>query len=547
MASTSDDKCPICLRTYENEFTREDILEEMQNALEKYNESDIYGKFLSEREKFENIDAKVILKIDALISSALAGIDLLDIESKWPPLKLKLEQIYNTLPIFIGKELKLAFASRLDDFIDLKFQEEIIKKRMAEVDGSSLLQNFNDLRKKFKLDFLKEVNASFDSATGALKIKMKEDIKLSVEDYHIRSSSEGEKSILSLLFFFAYAKTVSEDKELILVFDDPIDSHDNYNKHFILDLIMKNVNELNAMTIIFTHSSDITRTIKLNYRYSSEFFMMTRESKNLIFKINKSDLTIFDGPFNFYRTVFARKGNNMYLDMVALIPLFRDVVEHAKTLNFEIDEQDTLAQLYKELSNNYLHFNVDGNYKTLEDLFKIYKRHLKDFPYSDNDLLSGKEKGINYANKTIVQYIIERRRHRRPNVTNLVERIKFKNILAIYIRRIIEKTIFNAAISKLRYTRTRDRFKREFKTWHTISIKQNKIRNNYFQFMSDLEKALMNDFFGEIDKYKHITNDYHHQINSYITPMLEMSLDRMVQLAAHIDNIEERYSSTKIK
>lgn len=541
LSSTKDETCPICLKVYSDNFTREDIIKEIKTTLQKHHQSDEYNKFLLEREKLEDVDATLITEIGELISSALKGENLLDIESKWPALKLKLEQVYATLPLFIGKELKLNFSERLINYNDLKKQEEIITKKMAAVDGSTLLQNFNDLRKKFKLDFLKEVNASFDAATGAIKIKMKEDSTLAIEDYHINNSSEGEKSILSLLFFFAYVKTISKSEELLLVFDDPIDSHDNYNKHFILDLIMKNVDKLNALTIIFTHSSDTTRSIKLNYGFNCEFYMMTRESKNLIFKLSNKSLVIFDGPFNFYDKVFSRKGNDMYLDMVALLPLFRDVIEHSKTLKLEDDESEILIELYTELSNEFLHFNIDGNNRTLRDLYKIYQKHLKNFRYTDDDLAIDKEKDDYHAIKTIDQYIIKRRKRRRPSAQNPIERIKFKNLMAIYIRRVIERTIFNSTISRLKCKAKQERFKEDFKEWHTISIKQQEIKNNYFELMTDENKDEMKNLFAELNKYKHITNDYHHQINSYITPMLEMSLDRMMEFATDIDQIEKHY------
>ena len=329
--------CPVCLREFESDYRLEDIIKEIKLLISNHSKDDDKFKIVEEMNNIKDGKGEIQKKLYDILSNVNEGENLNSVLDELPKIVKKIHQIYETFPIYVGKNIRLKFGSQIDNYIKYSEREKELINNIKEIEGSVLIDNFMDLKKKLSLDSMKDIIAELDPNTNLIKIKLKK-ANLSIDSYHRDSSSEGEKSILSLLFFFAYIRTITvANKTTILIFDDPVDSHDNYNKHFIIDMIMKNLSELNVISVIFTHSSDVMRSIKMNYKYVTNFYMMSNEIKNLIFPLEHSSLEVFDGVFPFFKKVYSIKGNNIYLDMVSLLPIFRDIIEHAKTLNFGND------------------------------------------------------------------------------------------------------------------------------------------------------------------------------------------------------------------
>lgn len=523
-------ECPVCLREFEQSYGLEDITKEIKLLISKYNSDDGKIKFANELNKLKNGLGETQNRVYALLSEVNEGKNLSSIIDEWPSLKNKLHELYITFPIYVGKTIKVDFGAQIDNYLLYSKQEKEILNNIKEVEGSVLIDHFIELKKKLSLDSMKDIVAELDPVTNLIKIKLKK-TDLSIASYHKDNSSEGEKSILSLLFFFAYIKTVADINEtMVLIFDDPIDSHDNYNKHFIIDMIMKNLSDLNVVSVILTHSSDVMRSIKMNYRNITNFYMMSSESLDLIFQLDNDSLAVFNGVFPFFKNVYSKKGNNIYLDMVSLLPIFRDIIEHAKTLNIGDDNPINFTRLYKDLSNDFLHFNLKDENKNLSSLFDIYNKYLMKFPYDKKDL----DDNIAVSSMNVIEFIKHRRIYPKPHVSNLVESIKFKNILGLYLRWNIENIIYNSTTERLNEG-IRNNFKKEYVKWHTVSEKMQNIKDKYYEFIADEDQAELNLLFDKLNKYKHVSNDFHHQINTYITPILETSLKGLLTMCDDID------------
>lgn len=163
------------------------------------------------------------------------------------------------LEIINSTTIKDKFKEVNEKEVDLKEKRDNNKKKQQEI---------QDLKQQKSLtkDFAEFVSQILNDINISLKVEPDTDnknyiIKSTNEKatLTIRDISEGEKNLLSLLFFyyelFADNKQqqVKAEIELIIV-DDPISSMDDSNKFYILEL-MKNLLELsNQQIFVLTHS-----------------------------------------------------------------------------------------------------------------------------------------------------------------------------------------------------------------------------------------------------------------------------------------------------
>ena len=192
--------------------------------------------------------------------------------------------------------------------------------------------------------------------------------------------------------------------------------------------------------------------------------------------------------------------------------------------------------MYKDLSNNFLHFNLKEENASMRSLFDIYRKHLLSFPYNERDLNENEP----LATMNVIQFVKHRRVHRKPQVSNLVENIKFKNILGLYIRWNIESIVFVCTYDRLDET-SRNSFKNDYIKWKTVSEKIQKTKEKYFDFIEEKRQKELYQLFDRLNRYKPISNDFHHQINTYITPILETSLSGLLKMCDDIDNLSVEF------
>lgn len=176
--------------------------------------------------------------------------------------------------------------------IALALQEQNITKDLEEIHKLEMnLLNANkdnkEIDKKVKeledkqseyTDFMNFLNDILESLGIQIKLILSEEnyyLQHSIEksDLTIDDISEGEKNLLSLLYFYFELYTDNEQKQLnkaidLIVVDDPISSLDDSNKFYVLEIIKKIIDEKNPQIFVLTHSWDdfcqLTYKIKNN-------------------------------------------------------------------------------------------------------------------------------------------------------------------------------------------------------------------------------------------------------------------------------------------
>lgn len=534
LKTTNPGKCPVCLREFDEKYGLDKIKAEIIQAINVYREKNKQLDISNEINILSVGKSATQKNIHQFLKDLKFNIKITDIEEKWYVYKDYLIGLYETSKTYIARRINDKFSILIAEFIKYNELEQEFRRNLHNLKGSKLLENFIALKNMLNSRIISEFDTQLEEETNSLVITMKDTDNVSIDTYHKNNASEGEKAILSLLYFFAYLKTVKKENESpIVFFDDPIDSHDNFNKHMLLDLIINNINELNVTAVIFTHSSDVVRTFKLNYEYQSSFYYISPEILKGIAKLEKDNLHIFEGVFKFFTRIYSKKGNNIHLDMVSMLPVFRDIIEHAKTLNFPVKAK--YENLYKKLSNEFIHYSPNGGNLTLIDLFEIYKFELKNFPYNTSDLLPNEE----ISKMTVDEYTFHRISYKKPEAHNLIETIKYKNILSLYIRRNMEKILYKVVSRNLSGDEL-IQFKSKFLRNFTITQKQLLIKNEYSSYLLSFNTSIKLDIMAQFNEYKHVVNDFYHQINSYITPILETSSMYLEEICQKLNEISNQ-------
>lgn len=142
-------------------------------------------------------------------------------------------------------------------------QIESIKNQYLSLDKIQQ-DNSNVLDEKVKEKFKNNlIEMQFKYAT-IMSVQLKDETisitfnDMEISDLYNEVLSESEKSILSLSLFLAIIKDY--DRSIVIV-DDPIDSHDQKNKWFILGKINEYFSNNNALVIILTHDLDVSKSL----------------------------------------------------------------------------------------------------------------------------------------------------------------------------------------------------------------------------------------------------------------------------------------------
>lgn len=156
-----------------------------------------------------------------------------------------------------------------------KLEREILK---ASEDNKKIDKKIRELKEGQSeyIDFMNYLNDVLESLGVHIKLILSEKnyyLKHSIEESEltINDISEGEKNLLSLLYFYfelytdKQQKILNEDIELIVV-DDPISSLDDANKFYVLEIIKNMLDTSEPQIFVLTHSWDDFCQITYNYK-----------------------------------------------------------------------------------------------------------------------------------------------------------------------------------------------------------------------------------------------------------------------------------------
>ena len=158
-----------------------------------------------------------------------------------------------------------------------KIEKKILKIIKANNKLDQQIKELLDKQSEY-IDFMNFLNNSLESLGIQIKLTLKEEnyyLKHTIEELEltIDDISEGEKNLLSLLYFYFELYSDVKQKKLkevikLIVVDDPISSLDDANKFYVLEIVKKILDEKTPQIFVLTHSWDdfcqITYKLKNN-------------------------------------------------------------------------------------------------------------------------------------------------------------------------------------------------------------------------------------------------------------------------------------------
>ncbi|WP_264229513.1 hypothetical protein [Acholeplasma laidlawii] len=380
-----DKLCLMCGKTI---LTKE-IIQERINVLnlkiKEYSDSVISNKFLVEFEAFKNQKFHSDLFIGFQTSLRMASnsnliFKLTEIGNKLSQINLNVIK-KNAFDCIISKILEDHKISELiTERVQLIEKSREIAKENKQVINTETVKKFNETLKHLQFKYFDKAKIELDSNQNIIKINFD---NIEIGEMFREILSESEKSILSFSLFKAIIKTESDS---MIIIDDPIDSHDQKNKWFILNNIIELLMNTTSTVIVFTHELMVSKMIKeINQNIEFTNFVLT-----------KSDLTEITGPSLYFSELYnyiyevigqlERLGtdNEKYFLPLAFLmrylsknqfKLIREIDFHCSSpLDPNLIKRREVKEIgFNSLSDDFVHYkNVDSN-QLLNDIEKVLK------------------------------------------------------------------------------------------------------------------------------------------------------------------------------
>jgi|GEM_PF-6892458 hypothetical protein len=539
------DQCPICLKEFDAEELQ-NIIRDIRKSVEDFDRDSKTKGINNIITSTRNINSSKVKLLNEYLEKLLNN-DF-SIVDRLKKLMEDVEYFYENVEDYINSRVINNFTNKLDKYKNLKEEVKISYDSNSSVVNSKLVEVFNKLIKDSELELSFKTKGVLNKESNYIELKIeKSKSDINVAEYQEKHSSEGEKSILSILFFFAYVETLETKEKPLIIIDDPIDSHDNYNKKLILHFIFSMIDnkKIKYNTILLTHSSDVVRDIKLNYKYCTNYHMISNESNNIIFPIKEDDLVIFDGVIPFFKAAIKKMKNkptDSVFTAVAMLPILRDVIENTRILNDPLIKKDEINDLYEKISDEALHYCPDKSKEmSTKELIQLYEDIIPNFVHTN----LGEKTLKKYPDEKISNYLTRCYRAKKYKIDNITENIKLKNVCAMKLRNSMEEIIYHfmQKVFDSSELLDKEKFEKEYSDEHTVQEKLSYINKNYYQKMNKNHKKEWEKIKTTIQKYKPIANDFHHMVNSYITPMLEMPLEQLRLMIRKIEDINKKLES----
>jgi hypothetical protein len=296
-----------------------------------------------------------------------------------------------------GDAAKLIELCTLFNHIEELYQSSVLSEIAAIVQKEeSLISNMEELQELIagKLELGEEdelyiqsiIKDSMDKNLELIRNPETKNITIRVADHDLlgveRSElplSAGEQNFLSLSFEFLKAKN---QKEPIIVIDDPISSFDSIYKNKVVYSLVKILEE--KQCLVLTHTVELLRLLEAQYRncYSLYLLNNTEDAENGFIKVADSEKKLIislKDLLKAFRGDVLKEVKDERLFLLSMIPFLRG-------FSSIIGDQS-----YESLTS-LMHFD-DGDNKQQIDLVAFYLRILKpiDFDFSKPCMVSGED------------------------------------------------------------------------------------------------------------------------------------------------------------
>lgn len=377
-----------CLMCGETEFNAEKLQKrcaEIKNLIEKYHakssqlffdrcrefvEKEYDSTILNEMKAYlKSINSKNILKISSQVSNIISDIDI----------GLVINDYENHILNLVAEQVS-SFKYVENYCFNINEMEKIKKTNKTQINEplkDKFLENLKFLG--FKYSNKMEVKINFD---GFLEISCHGIDSIQLYEVIL---SESEKTILSLALFLAIVET---SKALIII-DDPIDSHDQKNKCFIINQIFDFVKSNDVLTLVLTH--DISFSQACSYIDKSVKIGNMLLTKTGIEIVNTPSI-YFKPPYDYIGEIFehCKHLNKTFIIPISMLLryLSKNQFKFFKEVNVKLIKpgKNTTAKVlikraeirnvgFKDFSNQIMHFNksinADGLINTIDQYLKM--------------------------------------------------------------------------------------------------------------------------------------------------------------------------------
>ena len=320
----------------------------------------------------ENFDLELLTAILQKIEDSIVNINTIKNE-QLSELRKKLNNLTTLVKGAIGLEISKStnIKDKLKD-VEIKVRE-IKDKRENNIKIQKQIQDLKQ-QKSLTKDFADFVSQILSDINISLKVTLDSDnrnyiIKSTNENNTliIKDISEGEKNLLSLLFFYFELfidnkqQQIKPEIELIIV-DDPISSMDDSNKFYILELMKSLVELPNQQIFILTHSWEDYCNLSYGKDNNQSFTTFELRKNNGLSELVK--LSSKQKPYNYlFKEIyeFSRKSDE---DLKSECQIYhypnvmRRIFEEwygfkiGKDMNFTSNLQKRIESHFKITSNN---------------------------------------------------------------------------------------------------------------------------------------------------------------------------------------------------
>jgi hypothetical protein len=544
ISSKEPSRCPLCLKAFDVDELQK-IIVEVEEALHAYAQDEAKKDVHAVYDSLQQMSGERVQCMLTYLDRLMSGdIDQDMIDDLYKCIN-DFKYFYSHCKQFVYGTLINQYRTELDMYTSNKKEYEKALAESRKFPAKQWMPKFQELLLDSSLDFPDYAKPVLNEDKNAIELEITGSVSpIKFETYHQTHASEGEKSVLSLLFFFSivYAQSESNNQDMLMIFDDPVDSHDNYNKKLIVHFLHKQLQKLSVPAIILSHSCDFIRDNLLGYGGNVELHLMSNEAENLIVPIEKKHHCLFQGVVPFFKSAVTGKHTsetNSVFTAIAMLPILREILDDSRILSDDMIDKSELDELYRLLSNGALHYSLDDSLAiTTSQLIEIYRSTIPGFRHTKK----GEETLKTMPGETVYQFVERRSKRDEYGVPNLTENIKYKNICAMRLRYLIEEVLFDFGTSFLS-EKQRGSFEDDYKSRYRVQDKIKLVQKyigKYGKHKSEIEQV-WSTIKETIYKYKAVANDFHHMINAYITPMIELSVAKIRYMIADVERLKSLY------
>ena len=396
----------------------------------------------------------------------------------------------------------------------------IFEKELRILERHNLSQEQLDM---IKYEFEQQLRL-FNKTHISINVSDDSEVQISFNDgTDILGLSESEKNLISMIFFTNYIKYNKEngDKQLLLVFDDPLDSYDENYFEEISCMLSKIIDD--SFCIILTHSLHAVTSLSKANDYKDDFYYMYDDGgKVKSCKIHQDELKAlnkYGGDYGlceyWYKDDNIKKKNELIL--IGGSSILRNSVEFIKKFwkNSEHHNVSSCANKLTDISSTiYVNLcNVISHYRGSSSRISSLQTEVeKVFGYSNKGVfvaryvLVGKYKTVDNIIKDILADFSSYETNK--CFSNIILR-RFTEVL--YIKRNLENNLrniaFNNGVNMITYS-TKDTLGSQVE--FLISVVPT----------SSLDYPLLRNIELYKNRYNNLINDFSHSSNRMLPPFL---------------------------